>query len=1091
MRKKLLLSFCAMLLFNIAVWAQTTATGKVVDEKGNGVAGASVLEKGTRNGTLTASDGSFSLKVKAGAKLVISEVGYENAEVAAGTGVSVKLKTDTKALSEVVVTGTGVAVSKRRLGTDVASITADKLPQAPTASIDQALVGKIAGAQISSVSGNPGDPVNIVLRGINSLGGTQPLFIVDGVQIGGTDLGSLDLSNIERVEVVQGAAGSALYGAQGANGVIQVFTKKGKKGNAQISFSTSYAANSFLNVGDVQKSRFHPYRTDASGNILDNATGLPVVQNADGTMPRISYRFGAPLLGAGPSARLALLGPQNRNDQPYNANLKFYDHFAQIFQTGYTFNNNLSISGAGDKSDYNISFANSVTESPIIKAGKLNRSNISINVGTELAKNLKLRSTTQLVYTKNTITPQLGAPGGLYYGLGNRTNAQNFGGGTGVYGFLNTSPFFDLTYRQPDGTPPNYFNAVFLSVNTGNPFYNKYYSEGLSNKIDIVQSLNLSYQVNKWIDLDAKYGINYRTENARHTYFNQADNVSTSTYGTYVGWYAPDENGEIINYQYNNTYQNLLLSGTIKTDFERDFKLKIPVKSTTYMGYDYRKQMYKEYDTYGVGLPTQPPINISTTGSQTVALDYVEPFTTYGYFLNQRFEIGEWGGIAGGFRTDWSSNFGDGLSFTFGNINGYLNLSNFDFWKNSNFSKTLNFFKLRSAYGEAGIQPPFGARYPGIDPATLGNSLSYTLQSSAKNPGIKVEKTSEFELGAEFGINLAKGKWFSALNGSITYWNRKSKDVIAAVSAPPTTGASEVLDNVIDMSSRGVNFQLNIPVYKSKEFSWDLTTNFGTARSYIDKITGIVQQFTGAAGSVQLKLIEGQTVGQIFGYKALTSVDAVRSDGSSYISAANKGKYTIAEGKVVDTATKGIFFADEATFIGDPNPKFNMSFINSFTYKDWLSVGFQLDWVAGSHLYNQTKEWMYRDGIHGDFDKSVTINGVTAPFTSYWGSAYYGLGATPSGPGNNATKDFFYEEASFLRLRNINVGVDFAKIVKTGVFKKMQLVLSGRNLFTITKYTGFDPEINSGPANSSFERGIDHSSLPNMKSYQVSLNVNF
>jgi hypothetical protein len=134
---------------------------------------------------------------------------------------------------------------------------------------------------------------------------------------------------------------------------------------------------------------------------------------------------------------------------------------------------------------------------------------------------------------------------------------------------------------------------------------------------------------------------------------------------------------------------------------------------------------------------------------------------------------------------------------------------------------------------------------------------------------------------------------------------------------------------------------------------------------------------------------------------------------------------------------------------------------------------------------------MYRDGISGDFDKSVTINGQTAAFTAYHGSAYYGLGLTPSGPGNNATKDYFYENASFLRLRNISLGFDLGKIIKQSVFRKVEVIFTGRNVWTLTKYTGFDPEINSGPSNSSFERGIDHSTLPNIKSYQVSLNVNF
>jgi hypothetical protein len=140
-------------------------------------------------------------------------------------------------------------------------------------------------------------------------------------------------------------------------------------------------------------------------------------------------------------------------------------------------------------------------------------------------------------------------------------------------------------------------------------------------------------------------------------------------------------------------------------------------------------------------------------------------------------------------------------------------------------------------------------------------------------------------------------------------------------------------------------------------------------------------------------------------------------------------------------------------------------------------------------MYNQTKEWMFRDGISGDFDKPVTINGTTAAYTAYWASAYYGLWGSKSGSGNNATKDFFYEGSSFLRLRNIALSADFARIFKLKRFKKLQLVLSGRNILTVTKYTGYDPEISSGGVNSAFDRGVDHSTLPNTKSYQVGLNV--
>lgn len=1095
MRKIASLLF-VLLCSTVAVFAQGVIKGKVTDSKdGSPVAGATIKVKGETTSTVSRPDGTFELTAKSGRTLEISEIGHAPQTVKyTGSGeLDIKLIQDSKALSEVVVTGVGVATSKRKLGISVESISGDKLPQTPTASIDQALVGKIPGAQISSVSGNPGDPVNIVLRGINSLGGTKPLILVDGVQVSGVDLNSLDLNNIERVEVVQGAASATIYGAQGANGAIQIFTKKGKKGATRIDFSSGYSSNEFLNVGNVQKSKLHPYSTDANGNILQKSTGLPVVINDDGTMPRISYRFGRNVDGTGNNAtRMAILGPKNINDQQYTGNLQFNDHFKQVFQTGYTLNNSISISGASDKSDFNLSVGNSVTESPIIKNGKLNRTNLSINIGTELFKGLKLRSTTQVIYTKNNLTPLLGGPGGVGYGRGDQTSSLAGGLSNGVFGFLNTSPFFDLRYKQPEGDYSNYLNAGFLSVNTSNPYYYKQYGSNVDNKVEIVQGLNLNYQVNKFVELDAKYGLSYRNENAKWVFGNQTQNVSTANNDTWVSVYAPDAKGELINYQYNNTYQNFLTSATFRFDLQRDFHVNFPLKSSTLVAYDYRKNSYREYDTYGVGLPLNPPINALSAGSVNIAQDVYEPFTTYGYLVDQKFEFGDFAGLSGGFRTDWSSNFGDGLSFTFPHANGYVALSGFNFWKNSNISKTISYLKFRAAYGEAGIQPGFGARYPGIDPGNIGGSLAYSFQGTALNPLVKVERTRETELGFDFGINTGSTKWFSAINGTFTYWKRNSTDVITSVSIAPSSGVTNTFDNAVDLSSNGIQAQLNIPILKSRSFNWDFTVNFGKARSVIDAVKGEVAAFTAAAGSTQLKLVAGQPIGQIYGYKALTSINQLRTDGKTpFLAEANQGFYEIVEGRVVDKRTKAIYFSDEAGFIGDPNPKFNMAFINGFTYKDFLTFGFQFDWIYGSHLYNQTKEWMYRDGIHGDFDKQVTIDGVTAAYTAYHGSAYYGLGDAPNGPGNNATKDYFYEEASFLRLRNISVGFDIAKVAKLKTFKRLQLVFTGRNIWTKTNYTGFDPEINSGPSNSSFERGIDHSTLPNIRSYQVSLNVGF
>ncbi|MDJ1502260.1 SusC/RagA family TonB-linked outer membrane protein [Xanthocytophaga agilis] len=1094
MRKTYKFLLVVLLTFWIGdAWAQThSVSGKVTDSgDGSPLPGVNIIVKGTTQGTNTDANGKFTLNsVPDNATLVFSFIGFLPEEIAVGTktAIDVKMVSDVKALQEIVVTGTGIATDKKKLGISVESISGSKLPPAPSASIDQALVGKIPGAQISSISGNPGDPVNIVLRGINTIqNGTKPLIIMDGVQIAATDINSLDLSNVERVEVVQGAASASIYGAQGANGAIQIFTKKGKQGKVSINFSTSYAANQFINSGNLQKAKLHPYATNASGNLVDSE-GNELTYNEYGSVEGLRYVYGPDngTPNGNGATRYALLDVRNVANKPYGSNLKYYDHFKQVFQTGTTWNNSINISGANDKSDFAIALSNNNTVSPVMKNGSVDRTNFTANLGTELFKGFKIRSTTQLVYTKNDLHPGLGAAGYYYYGQGNSLGSI----GT-IYSFLNTSPFFDLTAKLADGTRPAYQVADFVSINAYNPYYQQQYASSVDNKIDVLQSFNATYTVNKFLDLDAKYGLNYRTEHARWTYTNQSQNINSNYYESWAGTFAPDNTGEIADWRYNTTFQNFLATAFIKTDFEKDFGLSIPIQTSTQISFDYRKNKYTEYDTYGVGLPLSPPINMESTSDQAVALDYVKTFVTYGYLLNQKIDFGDFGGITGGFRSDWSSAFGGGSKpFTFPHFDGYILPSTF--WKESSVANTLPYFKLRAAYGQAGIQPGAFDRYPTLGQQNLGSQVVYTIAGTSNNPDLKVEVSKEFEVATDFTVDLHNGKWFKSINGSVAYWQRKSENVIYTVSTAPSTGSTGTLNNAIGMSSNGVQFSLNIPVYNSGDISWDFTTNFGHQVSKIDKIAGgsdII--LTSNAGSTSLVLTPGQIIGQIYGYKALTSLDFKRKDGTRYISEADENQYEIVDGRVVNKSKKQIQFTDETYALANPNPKFNASFINSIAYKSFLTLSFQFDWVYGSHLYNQTKEWMYRDGIHGDFAKPVTINGETGAYSAYYGSAYYALWGSDRGAGNNATKDYFLENASFLRLRNISLGIDLVKFIKTPVVKKLQLVFTGRNILTVTKYTGMDPEISSGSANSSFDRGVDHSTLPNTKSYQIGLNVGF
>ena len=161
-----------------------------------------------------------------------------------------------------------------------------------------------------------------------------------------------------------------------------------------------------------------------------------------------------------------------------------------------------------------------------------------------------------------------------------------------------------------------------------------------------------------------------------------------------------------------------------------------------------------------------------------------------------------------------------------------------------------------------------------------------------------------------------------------------------------------------------------------------------------------------------------------------------------------------------------------------------MSFINDFSFKGNLSLSMQWDWVHGSHLYNQTKQWMYRDGIHADYANPLTIDGTTGAYTAFYRGVYAQVQA-------NGTKNYFYEDASFVRLRNLSLSYDLAKVINSPILQRLQFVLACRNLITFTKYTGYDPEVSSGTSNSAFDRGVDHNTVPNLRSFQIGLNVGF
>jgi len=1064
MRKSLLLLGVVLLCIQLSA-QQRTITGKISDDKGNPIPNASIVVKGVSVGTVSQPDGTFTLKITKGSSLVISSLGFETKSVPVTDNISVSLKTDPNALSEVVVTGVGVATSKKKLGISVETVTADKLPPVPGASLAQALAGKIAGAQISSSDGTPGAKMNILLRGINTVKyGTSPMILVDGIQVSATDIGSLDMNSVERVEVVEGAASSTLYGAQGANGVIQIFTKKGKANQFSIDFASSYGSSTYLNNGNVHQAYTHGYKTDASGNIVD-LSGVVINVRPDGT-----YTSGTNIDGKTQGSLVwANTDPNTVGNKPYVGNFKFYDHFKQVFSSAANLNTSIAITGGGNKSDYALIVSNSYQESVFKDNGALRRTNLTSNIGAELFKGFKIRSITQIIYKKNDFNP--------YF-----KDGPNI-----LYQITNSSPFFDFNWKDANGDYAYRLNASPVSVNGANPNYYKEYAFGTDQTVSIVQNIQASYRVNKFFDLDFKYGINYEKQDINNVYKNQTLNISVLSTGSFIGT-GTTAKGGLSNTTNTTTFQNALTTANLHFDFQKDFGFKLPVTSTTLVGYDYRKNVAKVYTSTGDGLPLYAIYNMRQTSSQQVTVDRVTPFITFGTFVNEAIDYGTIAGVRGGFRSDYSSAFGGGSTAqTFYNGNGWLRISQMPFW--DKLSNIIPELKIRGGYGEAGIQPGAFDRYPVLNTGNVGANLAFSIPSVQPNPALVVEVSKESEIGTDLVFKAGHGSWLNNIGLSGTLWKRKSIEGIFQIDAPPSNG-NNLLNNAISLSSRGYTFSLNTTVVTTKRFNWDMTVNFNHQSSKIDAIAGggsiIVLSGAGYGNYV---LQGGSKIGQLYGLKTFHDVNQTKQDGTPYIAKADQGKYQVVNGNLVDTATKGILFTNENYAYGDPNPDFNMSFINTFSYK-FLTLSFQFDWIHGSHLYNQTKEWMYRDGIHGDWGEAVTINGKTGAFANYYTSAYADKFGSINGA-RNSIKDYFFEDASFLRLRNISLAVDVLKISRLKYFKKLQIVFSGRNIWTKTKYTGMDPEVSSGTNSSGFDRGVDYVSMPNNKTYQVGINVGF
>ncbi|HMH20654.1 MAG TPA: SusC/RagA family TonB-linked outer membrane protein [Puia sp.] len=1041
MRRLLLVAVATFMLFVQGMAQTITVTGKVTDEKGASVAGATVTEKGTRNATTTRDDGGFSILVKSKSKLVISYVGYEPFETEAKDNLRAALSPDAKALSDIVVTGVGVATSRKKLPIEVASVSAKDFAKSATTSVQQALDGQIAGARVQQSSGTPGSSYNITLRGINSLDNTNPLIMVDGVEM--DNLSNVDPASVDHVEVVKGPAGGMLYGAQGANGVIQVFTKKGSlNSKLNISFSSKVSVDNILKGKHDVLSKLHHYVTDASGNIL-NGAGKVISRDATG-------------IWTDPAVPDPSVNPNLENNKTFN--IPIYDHLKQGFRQALTFTNSVSVSGGTQAADY--AFTASQLNQQDVLSNNFRRSNLSINLGIHPVKGFTFRTVTQAVI-----------------------GYENLLSG-GRFNMLNAYPFIDFTWKDSTGHYPFKTSAAAgqFDVLAENQWHER------NNKtLEIFQNFNFNYKFPRFVELDIKYGLDYRTVDGTDYYKNQSAVVQAGQF------YGPSRTGGLQNTYTRNFNQNGLYSAFFRTDFEKDFHSNLPIKTSTQFAYDYRKFDMRQYFAQGIGLPAYPPVYIGSALTKNNGDTYSSSIT-FGLLVNQTIDYGNLFGVSVGVRSDYGSAFGAAYAAaTFPRGTIYFRPS--ELIKNVNW---LSDWKIRGAYGAAGVQPRPFDRQIVLTSVTLGNGVAIANPTLATNDSLRLLKNYELEIGTDFTLAPLQGDWLHRVAFGGSYWHRKSQDIYQNASVAPSTGYISRLDNLSTIVSHGIDLTLDATVYNSSNITWNLGIRWGYSKNIATKISN-GQDIVNAGFAVK----QGKEIGLFYGQTPLHSVTQLMPDGKTpYITAANQQYYTVAStGYVVDTRTNMTVLSakNDLSVMGHAYPDFTSSLINNITLWKKLSISFQFDWIHGNSVYNVTKQWLYKPvgGSGGagasssDFDKKVTIAGKTGAFVNYYQSLYnLGLPTSP-----------FTENGSYIRLRDVSVTYDLSRLVAaTHAIRSLSVTASGRNLLTWTKYTGLDPE-NTGAydvqgndlstSRTGAFSGVDYFGTPNLKSYQFTLNVGF
>jgi TonB-linked SusC/RagA family outer membrane protein len=1077
------LTLILALLVQVAFAQEKTVTGVVSDANGP-LPGVTVLVKGTQTGTQTDFDGNYSIKATVGSTLQFSFVGMTTVEkvVGASNSINVTMTESSQMLDEVVVTALGISRDKKSLGYSTQEVKGEELSAVKSGNFVNALSGKASGVQIRK-NNNLGGSTNVVIRGNASLtGSNQALFVVDGVPINNTNTNSqyqaqasgnyydygntasdINPDDIESVNVLKGAAASALYGSRAANGVIMITTKKGRKTDG-----FGVTINSGVTVGSIDKSTFAKYQTQYGagyGPYYDGPGGNWYLEdiNGDGTPDQTVVYTEDASYGAPYDPNLLVyqwdsFDPDLPNYQKATPWVNSKNGPITFFETPVTATNSISLDKGFEDGSFRLNYTK-FDQTGLMPNSKIIKNNFSMS-GT-FKVNDKLTATGYANYI-NTSGKGRNSTGYNDNIVGNFKQWWQTNVDLKELKDAYFSTGRNITWNPADsapGTPPIFWD---------NPYWTRYENYETDTRDRFVGNISLKYDLNDWIDVTGRV--------ATDTY-NELQEERRANGSVPANFGVPDSNGNrgSVDSGYGRkNIQNTETNYDFMINFHKDLNENLNLKGI--IGTNIRRSQFQSiYASTAGGLSVPKlyslqnstnPLPLPKEIAQKIGVDGIYASASLGY-KNTLF-------VDATIRRDHSSTLPkDNSTFYYPSIAG-----SFVFNKLVN-KDWLSFGKLRLNYAEVGNSAPFDFLYDTYNVNIPPGAPSTSVSNTKKNPNLKPETTKSFEAGLE--MKFLKNR----VGFDFAFYKNNSVDQIFGVPVSRATGYTQKILNAGEIENKGFEISLNGTPVKTDNFNWNINVNWSKNENKVISLEDGIDnlQLGNFQGGVTINARVGEPYGVIQG------TDYTYLNGERVVDPSN--------GQYIPTST-----SDQV--IGDTNPDWLMGISNSFSYKN-LSFGFLIDIQQGGSIFSLDQYYGLATGLYAE---TAFTNDLGNPVRNSLadGGGFINPGVNPDGSVNTTRiradrygafgyrrglpNAAFVYDASYVKLRELTITYNFSKeLVKKTFLTNASVSFVGSNLWIIHKNLPHaDPE--SGLSSGNLQ-GYSTGSLPTTRDFSLNVKLQF